>query len=120
MMIDAPFPERPEFVLIPMGSAAEKFCAGFIADLRRRGVYCDMGYRGNLKKRLQRADVAKASYAILVGDDELAAGEVTVRSLKSGEQARRSVAEVLQGPAAGRTVTLVALTSDLDGIANRV
>jgi histidyl-tRNA synthetase len=116
MMIDAPFPERPEFVLIPMGFAAEAFCTGFIADLRRRGLYCDMGYRGSLKKRLQRADAAQASYAILVGDDELAAGEITVRSLKSGEQTRRRVGEVLQGPIGARTVALAALTSGLDGI----
>ncbi len=118
MLIDSPWQERPEFVLVPMGSDAEIFCGGFIADLRRRGVYCDMAYRGSLKKRLQRADAAKASYAILVGEDELAAGEVTIRSLKSGEQLRRSVAEILKGPIGGRTFTLVSLTHGLDGIAN--
>ena len=116
MMIEAPDAERPEFVLIPMGSAAEAFCAGFIADLRRRYLYCDMAYRGNLKKRLQRADAAKASYAILVGDEELESGEVTVRSLKSGEQVRRRVAEILDGPVGGRTFALVVLTHGLDGI----
>ena len=53
---------------------------------------------------------------IIVGDDELASGEVVVRSLKSGEQVRRVAAEVLAGPAGGRTYTLVALTNGLDGL----
>ena len=116
MMIDRPWREGPEFVLAPMGQAAENFCTGFIMDLRRRGVHCDMAYRGNLKKRLQKADAAMAGFAILVGDDELASGEVTVRSLKSGEQARRKVAEILEGPPGGRTFALVALTRDLQGL----
>jgi histidyl-tRNA synthetase len=117
MLIEEPAVERPEFVIVPMGEAAEIFCTGFVADLRRRNIYCDMGYRGNLKKRMQRADAAGASYVIIVGDDELAQGEIAVRSLKSGEQAKRKVSEVLAGPTGGRAFTLVALTSGLDGIA---
>jgi len=117
MLLDGARTERPEFIVIPMGEAAETFCTGLIADLRRRNVYCDMGYRGNLKKRMQRADAAGASYVIIVGDDELANGEIVVRSLKAGEQAKRKVAEVLSGPLGGRTFTLVALTDGLDGIA---
>lgn len=117
MLLNDVSTEKPEFVLIPMGEAAEHFCAGLIADLRRRNLYCDMGYRGNLKKRMQRADAAGASYAIIVGDDELANGEIVVRSLKSGEQAKRKASEVLAGPPGGRTFALAALTNGLDGIA---
>jgi histidyl-tRNA synthetase len=117
MLIDESSVERPEFVVIPAGEAAELFCTSLIADLRRRNVYCDMAYRGNLKKRMQRADAAGVGYAIIVGDDELANGEIAVRSLKSGEQTRRKVTEVLAGPLGGRTFTLVALTNGLDGIA---
>ena len=116
MLIDEPFSEKPEFVVIPVGDAAESFCIELVAGLRRRGIYCDMGYRGNLKKRMQRADAAGASYAIIVGDDELSEGQIAVRSLKSGEQAKRNIADVLAGPLGGRTATLVALTHGLDGI----
>ncbi len=116
MLLNGSSRERPEFVVIPMGESAEAFCGGLIADLRRRNVYCDMGYRGNLKKRMQRADAVQAAYVIIVGDDELANGEIVVRSLKSGEQKKRKVAEVLEGPVGGRTFTLVALTNGLDGL----
>ena len=108
--------DRLDFVIVPMGEAAEAFCTNLIADLRRRNIYCDMAYRGNLKKRMQRADAAGASYAIIVGDDELANGEIAVRDLKTGEQAKRKVAEVLL-PGAGATYTFIALTKGPDGIA---
>ncbi len=117
MLVDEPVSEKPEFVVIPVGEAAEAFCIELVAGLRRRGIYCDMGYRGNLKRRMQRADAAGASYAIIVGDNELSEGQIAVRSLKSGEQATRKIAEVLAGPFGGRTATLVALTHGLDGIA---
>ena len=116
MLVEEPSVERPEFVVIPAGQDATAFCAGLAADLRRRGLYCDMAYRGNLKKRLQRADAAGAGYAIIVGDDEMSENEIAVRSLKSGEQKRRKVSEVLAGPVGDRTFAFVALTDGLNDI----
>ena len=49
-----------------------------------------MAYRGNMKKRLQRANAAGARFAIILGDNEVAASEAQVKDLESGEQ--RSVA----------------------------
>jgi histidyl-tRNA synthetase len=116
MLIEAPLPERPEFVFIPIGAEADRHCVGLIAAFRRKGAYCDMGFRGNLKKRMQKADVAGASYVVIVGEDELAANEVTIRSLASGQQIRRKLSELeLEGPA-GRNYFLASVLSGLDGI----
>lgn len=86
MLIDLPAIDKPTVVLIPMGEAAETKATGIIADLRRAGVACDMGYRGNMKKRMQRANASGAAWAIILGDDELAKGEAAVRNLGTGEQ----------------------------------
>ena len=86
MLVDAPAVEKPSVVLIPMGEAAEARATGIIADLRRAGIACDMGYRGNMKKRMQRANASGAGWAIILGDDELARGEAAVRNLGTGEQ----------------------------------
>ena len=86
MLVDAPEVEKPSVVLIPMGEAAEARATGIIADLRRAGIACDMGYRGNMKKRMQRANASGAGWAIILGDDELARGEAAVRNLGTGEQ----------------------------------
>lgn len=86
MLVDQPAIDKPAVVLIPMGEAAETKATGIIADLRRAGIACDMGYRGNMKKRMQRANASGAAWAIILGDDELAKGEAAVRNLGTGEQ----------------------------------
>ncbi|MFC4595387.1 histidine--tRNA ligase [Sphingobium tyrosinilyticum] len=86
MLIEAPELDKPSVAVIPMGEAAETKATGIIADLRRAGLACDMGYRGNMKKRMQRANASGAVWAIILGDDELARGEAALRDLRSGEQ----------------------------------
>ena len=115
MMIDAPRPERPEFVFVPVGEKAEGHCTRLISQFRRKGAMCDMAYRGNLKKRMQRADAAGANYAIIVGEDEIAADEITLRSLKSGAQIRRKLDELDFDPHLGRSYFLSVLLKGLDG-----
>ncbi len=86
MMINAPPPEAPRAVLVPLGERAEVEAQRVIAELRQAGVASDMAYRGNMKKRLARANAAGAAYAVILGDDELGRGEVQVKALDSGEQ----------------------------------
>ena len=86
MMIDTPAPEAPDVVIVPLGAEAEARALSIIADLRSAGVAADMGYRGNMKKRLSRANAAGARHALLIGDDELARGEAQLKNLASGEQ----------------------------------
>ncbi len=54
--------------------------------LRRKGVATEMAYRGNMKKRMQRAAASGAGFALIIGDDELAAEAAQVKDLKTGEQ----------------------------------
>lgn len=86
MLIDSPHVARPTVAVIPMGDAAEARATGLIADLRRAGIACDMGYRGNMKKRMQRANASGAAWAVIIGDDELARGEAGLRDLATGDQ----------------------------------
>ncbi|MEO6580592.1 MAG: histidine--tRNA ligase [Sphingomicrobium sp.] len=86
MMIEAPVIEQPLAVIVPMGAAAEGIASKILADLRRAGVAADCGYRGNMKKRLQRASAAGARFALIIGDSEIEAGGAQVKDLQSGEQ----------------------------------
>jgi histidyl-tRNA synthetase len=87
MLIDEPAVETIDVALVPMGAAAEAAAVGVLATLRRAGIACDMAYKGNMKKRMQKADAAGARFAIILGDDELARGEASVKRLATGEQA---------------------------------
>ena len=86
MMIDAPRAEKPTAMLIPLGERAQEAAQRLLADLRRQHVAADMAYRGNMKKRLGRANDAGAEFALIIGDDELDRGEVQLKKLATGEQ----------------------------------
>ena len=79
---------KADVAIVPLGPAAETACLGLAATLRRSGLAVDMGYRGNMKKRMSRANDSGARFALIIGDEELAAGEAMVKDLVSGEQER--------------------------------
>jgi len=60
--------------------------AALAEELRRGGLPVELGFSGNLGKRLKRANKLNAAAAVLLGDDELAQGAVTLRDLDSGAQ----------------------------------
>ena len=86
MMIGAPEPEKPSVAVIPLGERAEAEAQRIVAGLRREGVAAELAYRGNMKKRLSRANAAGAAYALIIGDNELECGEAQLKDLASGEQ----------------------------------
>jgi histidyl-tRNA synthetase len=100
MMIDAPPPERPAIVLVPLGERAEGEAQRILVGLRREGIAADMAYRGNLKKRMSRANASGAAYALILGDEELDSGQAQLKDLESGEQ--RGVSLDLIAEALGR------------------
>jgi histidyl-tRNA synthetase len=85
LMTEAP-PARRPIAMVSMGAAAERQALLIAQTLRQAGFAVDLGYSGNLKKRLRRANKAGARAAVILGDDELASNSATVRDLESGEQ----------------------------------
>ncbi len=64
-------------------------------ELRRAGIAADLGYGGNLKKRMQRANKVSARAAVIIGDSELSRGVAMVRNLDSGEQQEVPLANIV-------------------------
>ena len=86
MLIAEPASERIDAVIVPMGDAASMRALGILADLRRAGLAIDMAFKGNMKRRLAKADAQGARFAVIIGDDELAKGAAAVKSLADGSQ----------------------------------
>ena len=86
MLIDAPAPEAIDVVFVPMGADAERIATSLLTELRRAGIAADMAYKGNMKRRMQKADAAGARLVVILGDDEIARGEVAVKTLATGAQ----------------------------------
>jgi len=76
---------RP-IAVIPMGAAAEKEALQLTQRLRAEGFTVELGYKGNLGKRMKRADKLHARAAVILGEAELAGGTATVKDLDSGTQ----------------------------------
>ncbi|MHA1599389.1 MAG: histidine--tRNA ligase [Alphaproteobacteria bacterium] len=85
LMTKSPPASRP-IVMIPVGAVAEGKALLIVRTLRQAGFAVDLGFSGNLKKRMRRANKVGARAAIILGDDELAGNAATVRDLDSGEQ----------------------------------
>lgn len=85
LLEDVPPNERPIFV-VPVGEESSSQASLLTNDLRRQGFSVEMGYRGNVGKRLKQASKANARAAILLGEDEVARDTVTLRDLDSGTQ----------------------------------
>ena len=72
-----PEPPRPVAV-IPMGEAAEDAALQILQSLRDHGVVAEVAYKGNMKRRLERANKINAGAAVILGDAELAEGMAVV------------------------------------------
>ena len=75
-----------DVALVPLGEEAEAAAIEIAANLRRSGLACEMAYKGNMKRRMQKAAASGARYAVILGEDELGRGEAAVKHLASGEQ----------------------------------
>jgi len=86
MLLDEPAAPGIDAVLVPLGEVAAEKAQGVLAELRRAGIAADMAFKGNMKKRLARADAQGARYAVILGDDEIAKGVAAVKNLGAGAQ----------------------------------
>ena len=86
MLMEAAPPAPATVAVIPIGDAAEAVAIGILQSLRRAGVRAEMAYRGNVKRRMERANRLGARAAVILGDDDIAKGVAQVKDLAAGTQ----------------------------------
>ncbi len=95
MMLEfVPSAKRP-IVVVPGGDQAEMEALKLTERLRREGFTVDLGFSGNMRKRMIRANKINAIAAVFLGADELARGAATLRDLDSGEQDEAALASLV-------------------------
>ena len=72
--------------LAPMGEAAEGLSGTLAAELRARGISVERSVDRKLKRALEVANKMGARFALIVGDNEIAAGTYLLKDMASGEQ----------------------------------
>jgi len=82
-------PPEPQIdiYLVALGEAAEREVTRLLHELRLRGLAGERDYLGRkMKAQMKSADRLRARYTAILGDDELAKGEIALKHMASGEQ----------------------------------
>lgn len=67
---------------VVMNEAGRQEAVKLTAELRARGVPCTIGTRGrSVRAQMRQANSLAAQFAVIIGDDEITAGTVTLRDL---------------------------------------
>jgi histidyl-tRNA synthetase len=78
----------PDVWLVHQGEAADRVVAGIAEQLRDNGLHVVLHCGGgSFKSQMKKADVSGARFAVIIGDNEVAAGTLTVKPLRQGQQA---------------------------------
>lgn len=95
--VEIPREDALAIYLIGMGDAAEAKTTALLYQLRRAGIPCEKDYLNRkMKARMKSADRVQARFVAILGDDELAADEITVKRMETGEQERVPLAELAE------------------------
>jgi histidyl-tRNA synthetase len=91
-----PDPRRPLTWIVAHGPAAKQAAWNLLADLRAAGISADMDLADrSMKAQFKIADREAAKFCLILGDDELAKGEVTLKNLTTGEQLSLPKTEII-------------------------
>jgi histidyl-tRNA synthetase len=82
--------------IAPLGDRALHHAGVLARELRRAGASVEVAANAKLKRAMELANKLGARYALILGDDEIAAGEYTLKHMESGEQHRVGRGELLQ------------------------
>jgi histidyl-tRNA synthetase len=86
MLIAQPRAEAAPVAVIPAGEDAEAVAFALAQTLRGAGIRAEIGYRGNLRRRMERANRIGARAAVILGAEEAARGVAQLKDLASGAQ----------------------------------
>lgn len=95
LLQEEPKARRP-IALVPIGDDAERQALILANEIRRAGLPADLGYSGNMGKRMKRANKLNARVAVILGETELNKNVAALRDLDSGEQREVPLAALIE------------------------
>lgn len=81
--------------IVPVGDKSHTTAMKIAHDLRIAGIVVDMAYKGNVGKRMKRANKQNARFAILIGEDEIVRSVAMVKNLDKGSQEEISLLKLV-------------------------
>jgi len=78
--------------VISLGDEAKKLNLKLISDIRKAGIPCDTDYENkSLKASMRKANDIKAKFVLIIGDNELKQGVVSIKNMADSTQKEVSV-----------------------------
>jgi histidyl-tRNA synthetase len=102
--LQRPVPQRrPEVFFVSADAAGATAALGLSAALRRAGVACDLDARGGkFARQIKQAERVGARYALVLGGQEVAAGEAKLKDMATRAETPVRLAELAAVLARGR------------------
>jgi histidyl-tRNA synthetase len=77
---------RLDLFVAPLGEAAFRHASLLARDLRRQGLAVETSVDARLKRAMETANKLGARWVLIVGDNEIAAGEYSLKNMETGAQ----------------------------------
>lgn len=84
--VDVPVLPSPSVYVAHLGDKARTYAVQLLTKIRDAGISAQIAMGGSLRAQLRHADRRGARVTLIVGEDELNRGEITLRDMQSGDQ----------------------------------
>ncbi|WP_096201417.1 histidine--tRNA ligase [Bacillus sp. FJAT-45350] len=85
--VEIPVEQSIDCYIVAMGESAKDRAASLLFELRQAGLTAEKDYLDRkVKGQFKAADRLKAKYTAVIGDDELAANKINVKSMGTGDK----------------------------------
>jgi len=88
--------EALDLYIAPLGTEALRHAAGLAHRLRGQGIRTELGGDAKLKRAMEIANKLAARHVLIVGENEMAAGQYALKDMASGEQANLTLDELFE------------------------
>lgn len=83
--------------VVAMGEAAKDKAVSFVSQLRQNNISAEMDYLDRkVKAQMKSADRLNAKFSVVIGDNELATGKVSLKYLANGTQQELALDEIVE------------------------
>ncbi len=85
--VTLPIDNQLDVYVVALGEAANLKAVALVNELRQAGVQVDMDYQGKkFKGQFKAADRLRAKFVLVLGEDELANNQVSLKNMDTGKQ----------------------------------
>ena len=85
-----------DVIIVPIGEDIQSTLS-IATKLREAGINTDIYIEdGKMKKKMKYADRLNIPYVMVVGEDEISSGEFSLKNMKTGEQTKGTIEEIIK------------------------